>query len=222
MVNIIYKDEYLVIVNKAAGIPSQQDKSGDKDAISLCAELLASNGENSELHIINRLDRVVGGLILLARSSKCSAELSCLIESDISKEYYAVVEGDPGEGIMEDYLCKDAILGKAYVVKTGTKGAKTARLEYKTLATKEQQGKIVSLVKIKLLTGRFHQIRVQFSSRKMPILGDKKYGSKDFRAKMPSLFAARLKFEYKSHLIEAKALPNLDLYPWSLFTTDSF
>ena len=217
MTNIVYKTRDFVVVNKPSGIPSQADKSGDDDAMKQCAAALSELGEKNELHIINRLDRVVGGLVLFARSRESAATLSAMISDDITKEYRAVVEGTPGEGVMKDFLYKDSILGKSYVVKEPIGGAKEAELEYKTLETVEHNGKTLSLVSVKLKTGRFHQIRAQFSYRKMPLIGDKKYGSRDFTTNQPALFATRLAFRYKSEDIDVRANPDFTAYPWSLF-----
>ena len=118
---------------------------------------------------------------------------------------------------MQDYIYKDAALNKAFVTNRSRSGVKSAELEYTTLSVLELDGRHISLVKVKLKTGRFHQIRAQFASRKMPLIGDKKYGSRDFKAKMPSLFASEIGFKIGGDIVECKALPNLCEYPWSLF-----
>ncbi len=188
----------------------------------LCADLLRACGEGSELHIINRLDKVVGGLVLFARNRESAAALSAILSDGIVKEYRAVAEGEVGVGIMRDFIYKDSTLGRAFVTSAPNRGAKEALLEYETLESVVHKGKTLSLVKVALKTGRFHQIRAQFSSRKMPLVGDKKYGSRDFGARTPSLFASRLAFEYKSESFDIRALPVLDAYPWSLFNKDNF
>ena len=125
-------------------------------------------------------------------------------------------------GILFDYLYKDAKLGKAFVTDRARAGVKAAELEYATLDSVERDGEWVSLVKIKLKTGRFHQIRVQFASRKMSLIGDKKYGSKDFKAKIPSLFATEIGFKNKGKEVKASRLPSLSDYPWSLFAEEKY
>ena len=222
MTSIVYKTRDFVVVNKPSGVPSQADKSGDDDAMKQCAKSLSAIGEKTELHAINRLDRVVGGLMLFARSRESAATLSALLADEITKEYRAVVEGNPGDGVMKDMLYKDSILGKAYVVKDSIGGAKEAELQYKTLETVEYNGRTLSLVSVKLKTGRFHQIRAQFSSRKMPLIGDKKYGSKDFVTNQPALFATRIAFRYKSEDIDVRANPDFSAYPWKLFDKMNF
>ena len=175
MIEIIDKSKNYIVVYKPAGVPSQSDPSGDADAMSLCSEQLRSMGESGELFLIHRLDRVVGGLIVFARNKKAAADLSAQVaDRRLTKVYYAVVEGRAEGGIMRDFLYKDATLGKAFVTDRKRAGVKEAELEYSVLDTVEVDGVELSLVKICLKTGRFHQIRAQFSSRKMPLVGDKK------------------------------------------------
>ena len=222
MTSVVYKNDDFLVANKPVGTPSQADNSGDKDAMKECSELLRDIGERDELHIINRLDRVVGGLILLARSSRAAAELSSLLQGGITKEYRAVIEGECGDGEMRDFLYKDATLGRAYVMKDARRGAKEAILEYSTLDMAEHNGRKLSLVKVELKTGRFHQIRAQFSSRRMPLVGDKKYGSKVSGTPHPALFAARLAFSYKGENYDITAAPDITAFPWSLFDKKYF
>ena len=112
-------------------MPSQSDPSGDKDAMTLTSELLRSEGSNPSLFLIHRLDRVVGGLMVFARTKEAAALLSSAVaERDMTKEYFAVVPGSPEGGVMEDYLYKDANLGKAFVTDRKRNGVKEARLEY--------------------------------------------------------------------------------------------
>lgn len=223
MIEIISKTKDYVIIYKPPGVPSQSDPSGDTDAMTACSMLLRENGEPDILYLIHRLDRVVGGLIVFARNKKSAATLSCLVaEHRITKEYFAVVEGCPDGGIMKDYIYKDQALGKAFVTDRKRNGVKEAELEYTTLSTVDCDGRSVSLVRIKLKTGRFHQIRAQFSSRKMPLIGDKKYGSRDFKAKMPALFATGLVFQFNDKEVSATRLPSLTDYPWSLFEEEKY
>lgn len=223
MIEIVSKTKDYVIIKKTAGMPSQSDPSGDKDAMTLCSELLSDSGENSGLYLIHRLDRVVGGLMVFARNKKTAADLSSQVaDHSFGKHYYAVVEGMAEGGVMHDLLFKDANLNKAFVTDRKRAGVKSAELEYDRLDTAEVDGRKVSLVKIKLKTGRFHQIRVQFASRKMPLIGDKKYGSRDFKAKAPSLFATEISFRIDGKEIKAARLPDLTQYPWSLFEEEKY
>ena len=223
MIEIVYKTQDFAVVYKPAGIPSQSDPTGDPDALSLCSELLSAEGERDSLFLIHRLDRVVGGLLVFARNKKSAAALSSIIsEQRLNKEYFAVVPGRPEGGVMKDFLYKDATLGKAFVTDRKRAGVKEARLEYKLLDTVEVDDRVLSLVKVNLNTGRFHQIRAQFASRKMPLIGDKKYGSRDIQAKMPSLFAARLAFDLYGKRTDVTKLPDLSKYPWSLFKIEKY
>lgn len=223
MIEIIDKSKNYIVVYKPAGVPSQSDPSGDADAMSLCSEQLRSMGESGELFLIHRLDRVVGGLIVFARNKKAAADLSAQVaDRRLTKVYYAVVEGRAEGGIMRDFLYKDATLGKAFVTDRKRAGVKEAELEYSVLDTVEVDGVELSLVKICLKTGRFHQIRAQFSSRKMPLVGDKKYGSRDLKVRMPALFATKLGFYSAGRVVEAVKLPKHNSYPWSLFNEEIY
>ena len=220
---IVLKNKNLVVINKPAGMPSQSDPSGDKDAMTLTSELLREMGESGDLFLIHRLDRVVGGLMVFARNKSCAAALSSAVaDRAMTKEYFAVVPGQPEGGVMEDYLYKDATLGKSFVTDRKRNGVKLARLEYRLCHIVETERGELSLVRVKLDTGRFHQIRCQFASRMMPLVGDKKYGSRDFLAKTPALFAARLSFDYDGEHFDVSAMPDRERHPWSLFSEDKY
>ena len=223
MIEIVSKTKDYIIIFKPCGMPSQSDPTGDVDAMTALKQILKDGGEREELYLIHRLDRVVGGLLVFARNKQSAALLSSLVADRLlDKEYYAVVEGTLEGGVMTDYIYKDSSLGKAFVTDRKRLGVKDAELEYSTLATVKVEERSLSLVKVKLKTGRFHQIRVQFASRKMPLIGDKKYGSRDFKAKTPSLFATSLSFGFKGKRISESRLPDLESYPWSLFEKESF
>ena len=222
MTRIVYKTPDFLIGYKPAGVPSQSDKSGDVDALSALSHELSALGEVSELYLIHRLDRVVGGLLAFARNKRSAAALSALVaDGELCKEYFAVVDGAAQSGDMVDYLIKDATLGKAIVSSPDKKGAKRASLEYEVLDTVSYKDKPLSLVKIKLHTGRFHQIRAQFSSRKMPLFADKKYGSRH-RGQSPALFAFRIAFDTDGLSCDTSMLPELSELPWSLFAKEKY
>lgn len=223
MTEIVYKSRDFVIVYKPAGLPSQSDPSGDKDAMTITAELLSLSGERDELYLIHRLDRVVGGLLVFARNKAYAAKLSRLVaEEKIGKEYLAVVDGVPEGDSMRDYLYKDARLGKAFVVDRQRVGVKEAVLEFKLIKTVYVDEKPKSLVSVTLKTGRFHQIRAQFSHRGMPLVGDGKYGSRDKTVRVPSLFANRLSIDIDGQMVSAERLPNTSEYPWCLFEKECY
>ena len=219
---ILYKDKNLVAVLKPIGVASQSDPSGDKDAMELCSEQLLLLGERSaDLYPVHRLDKVVGGILVFARSKRYAAMLSELFSTrSAEKEYLAVVEGEAEGGALEDLLFKDSRSAKAFVVDRKRAGVKEARLTYEPLSKACVGERTVTLVRVKLDTGRFHQIRAQFSSRKMPILGDGKYGSRDNQSKSPALFASGLKFELDGKVYEFSKMPDREIYPWSLFKYD--
>ncbi len=220
---ILYKSHNAIVIYKPHMMPSQSDISGDEDALTLTSELLKAIGEREELYLINRLDRVVSGLMIFARNKSYAKKLSAILSEDsFSKEYFAVIDGVVKEGKMVDWLAKDSAIGKAVVCKEGDKGAKEAILDLELLEKVNYQGKEKSLVHVKLRTGRFHQIRAQLSSRGAPLTGDKKYGSRDFAVRQPALFAYHLSALVDGEKIEAKRLPDTDKYPWNLFSAEKY
>jgi 23S rRNA pseudouridine1911/1915/1917 synthase len=218
VVEILYKSKNAVVIYKPSGIPSQADPTGDKDAMALTAEKLCESGENSSLWLIHRLDRVVGGLLVFARNKKYAAILSEYVKDRlVTKEYYAVVDGEAEGGALENLIFKDARSGKAFIVDRDRQGTKPARLTYRRLASVETEKGTKTLIYITLDTGRFHQIRAQMSHIKHPITGDGKYGSRDTRAKSLALMASHLAIDLPGESIDVSRLPELDTYPWSLF-----
>ena len=189
---ILYSDENIAVIVKPVGLDSE------KDVPQQLAKQLGG-----EFLTVHRLDQNVGGVMVYARNSKAAAELSRQIQSgSFAKEYVALVHGTPEEtGDWTDLLFKDSRKNKVFVVKKERAGVKKARLTYQRLRAGER-----SLVRIRLYTGRSHQIRVQFSSRGFPLVGDHKYGS---RAKetAPMLFSCCLEFDLKTHFRFEK-LPN--------------
>lgn len=217
MPKIVYKTKKAVAIIKPVGMPSQSDPSGDRDAMTATSEMLFAAGERETLFLVHRLDRTVGGVMVFARSKESAAALSSAIGSgNFKKEYLAVVEGRLEDGELRDYLFKDSRLSKAFVVSSSRRGAKLASLSFKTLETVNVAGGERSLVRIELHTGRFHQIRAQFSSRGASLVGDGKYGSRDKGARFPALFATSVSCEGILDK-EVSALPDSSLYPWSLF-----
>lgn len=214
ILEIVFKNKDFVVINKDPFVPSQPDPTGDEDAFTMTSRYLRENGEKEKLWLIHRLDRVVGGLLVFARNQRSAAELSRLAaEGGIEKLYLAVCEGDAPGGEMRDFLFKDSLTKKAYVASSMRKGAKEAVLEYRKLSSENG----LTLVEIDLKTGRFHQIRAQFSSRKLSLVGDKKYGSRDSGAKSPALFANKLGFTLFGKKYSFSAKPDGQKYPWSIF-----
>ena len=185
---ILYNDPHIVVCIKPVGILSQADSSGSESMISAL-----SNMYGCEIHPLHRLDKGVSGVMVYAKTKLAAATLSRdIAKHRLKKEYLAVVQGVPEEsGEMVDLLFKDSKKNKSFVVKRARKGVKEAKLEYERLETDGQK----SLVQVLLHTGRTHQIRVQFSSRKMSLLGDKKYGSTADYENI-ALMSYRLTFEH--------------------------
>lgn len=190
---ILYSDKAIAVIVKPVGLDSEQE---------VPAALKEKLG--GEIYPIHRLDKNVGGVMVFARTRQSAAALSKAVqEGSMVKEYVAIVHGTPPEsGDWEDYLFKDSRKNKVFVVKRERKGVKKARLEFKRLTAGE-----TSLVRIRLHTGRSHQIRVQFSSRGFPLVGDHKYGSRD-EATAPMLFSCKISFPHKGETANFEKLPD--------------
>lgn len=192
---IIYEDNHIIVVEKIPNIPSQADKTGDVDMLTLIKNYIKEKYEkkgNVYLGLVHRLDRPVGGVMVFAKTSKAASRLSEEVRiKQFQKEYLVVVDGkfEKENSILEDYLLKNGQKNISKVVKEGTKNSKYAKLEYQTLKYNKEID--LSLLKIKLHTGRHHQIRVQLSSRSHSIYGDQKYGSRG-RGKQIALWAYKL------------------------------
>ena len=187
---ILYTDKSLIVCVKPVGMDSE------KEVPETLKQLLGG-----EIFPIHRLDQNVGGVMVYARTKPAAAALSKLVQDGaMVKEYVAVVHGTPPEsGDWTDFLFKDSTKNKVFVVKKERKGVKKARLEFVTLAP--------SLVRIRLHTGRSHQIRVQFSSRGFPLVGDHKYGSRD-EAMAPMLFSCCISFPWHGTQMKFEQLPD--------------
>ena len=184
--NILYEDNHILVVVKPVGIPVQQDKTGDKDLLSMLKEYLKEKYHkpgNVYLGLVHRLDRMVGGVMVFAKTSKAASRLSEYIrQKNVKKKYLAIVNGTlpitKERRKLENYLVKNERLNKSNVTKENVKNAKLAVLEYCVKKNFTYQNKKYSLVDIDLHTGRHHQIRVQFSHIGAPLYGDIKYGQK--------------------------------------------
>ena len=190
---LLYSDKHIAVCVKPVGLDSE-------------AEVPAALKEQlgGEIYPIHRLDQNVGGVMVYARTKQAAATLSKAIqEGQMVKEYVAMVHGTPSEtGDWEDLLWKDSRKNKVFVVKRMRGGVKKARLEFRRLSAGE-----TSLVQIRLHTGRSHQIRVQFSSRGFPLVGDHKYGSRDERT-APMLFSCRITFPWGKETKTFEAFPD--------------
>ena len=216
MIDILYKSRNVVVISKPYGMGSEPDQTGTADAMTETSRILHSLGEDDRLWLVHRLDRVVGGALVFARSASAAGELSKIIsERQLVKEYLAVVEGIPVEGEYLDHLYKDARIGKAVICSSDKKGAKQARLALKVIDTQDTEWGQYSLVRVTLHTGRFHQIRVQLANRGTPIVGDGKYGSRNNKAAGIALYSAHLSLRNES--INVLSIPSATEYPWNLF-----
>ena len=167
MLNVIYEDKDKIIVNKPAGQLSQSARGFDMDLVSEVLTYRKNKGEEAYAAIINRLDRPVSGLVLIAKNKKEAARLSALMQREsLCKQYLVLVCGRPHSDTGKDNTSK--------VVSKEQAGAKKAVLEYSLIDYDEERN--VSRLLINLITGRHHQIRVQLSSRNLPVVGDGKYG----------------------------------------------
>ena len=190
--DILYSDKGIVVCVKPLGLDSEQE---------FPSALIEQLG--GEIFPIHRLDKNVGGVMVYARTKQTAAALSKAVqEGTMVKEYVAMVHGTPPEtGDWEDLLWKDSKKNKVFVVKRQRGGVKKARLEFTRLIAGE-----TSLVRIRLHTGRSHQIRVQFSSRGFPLVGDHKYGARDEKT-APMLFSCCITFPYRGEIRRFEALP---------------
>ena len=180
--NILYEDNHIIVVEKPANIPSQGDKTGDLDMLTIIKAYLKEKYNkpgNVYLGLVHRLDRPVGGVMVFAKTSKAAARLSEQVREKVfKKKYLVIVNGkfEEKKGTLKDYLLKNERLNKSRVVEEGTKNSKYAELDYEVLKYDKEQN--LSLLKINLHTGRHHQIRVQLSSRDHSIYGDAKYNGR--------------------------------------------
>lgn len=219
--NVLYEDNHIIAVEKPYGVPSQEDMSNDEDMLSIIKQYLKEKYKkpgNVYVGLVHRLDRVTGGVMVFAKTSKAASRLSEEIRTNrFEKAYLCVVEGHlkDKEGRWEDHLYKDSKLNLVSTCSPSKKNAKYCLLEYRVLEEKEGY----SLVKVKLHTGRSHQIRVQFSSRGFPLLGDKKYGSSinlDHRIALWS-YQIQVKHPTKDEVLSF-CLP-ANVFPFSMFQT---
>ena len=215
MINILYEDNHLLVVEKPINVLVQADNTNDLDLLTILKKYLKEKYNkpgNVYLGLVHRLDRVVGGVMVFAKTSKAASRLAKQVQSrEIEKIYYAVACGNlSGFGRLEDYLVKNEKTNTSYVSQDG----KLAILNYEVLDNAQN----MSLVKINLETGRHHQIRVQFSNYGYPLFGDARYNKEYKVGEQIALFAKELSFYHpitKEKLIFSLNLPNR--YPYTLF-----
>lgn len=209
---ILYQDNRILVCLKPAGVRSTDEPGG-------LPELLRHQlgDETACLRTVHRLDQVVGGVMVLARSRKAAQLLSQQIADHLfTKEYLAVVEGtlpEP-EGIWADLLGRDKVRRLTYVAQTPGKKVREARLGYRLLEQRDG----LSLVAVRLLTGRTHQIRCQFSARGLPLVGDQKYGASARNTEGIALWSHLLAFQHPQtgEPVQFEAPPP-KTWPWTQF-----
>ena len=206
---IVYLDSDILVCVKPARVLSTDEPGG---LPSLVREALGD--PQADIRTVHRLDRVVSGLMVLARNARAASELSRQIrEGEFEKEYLAVIHGVPAEqdGTLRDLLGRDKARKMTFVAKEPAKGVQEAVLHYRTLHTRND----LSKVRIRLETGRTHQIRVQFSSRGWPLVGERKYAEIDDPCEI-ALWSCRLRFTHPGtgETVEFEKTPP-DIYPWT-------
>lgn len=201
--DILYDDKQIVVCVKPQGIISQSDDNKQQNMVSLLEKALTT-----KIYPVHRLDKETGGVMVFAKNSNAAAKLSRdITEHKLEKEYLAVTHNkvNPSSNELVDLLFYDRQRNKSYVVKRERKGVKKAVLDYVLQSVFEINDAVYSLVKIKLKTGRTHQIRIQFASRGYPLLGDRKYGALDDVRNL-GLWAYKLSF------FHPKTLQRLEFY----------
>ena len=222
---VLYEDNHIIVVVKPQNIPTQEDESKDKDMLTIVKEYIKEKENkpgNVFVGLVHRLDRPTGGVMVFAKTSKSASRLTEQIKNgEFKKRYLSVINGKPREkrGKLVNFLKKNSRNNTVMVVPELTTGAKRAELDYEVLEAKEK----VSLVDIKLHTGRSHQIRVQMKTIGCPVYGDVKYGG-DILAKGHNLalWAYELKFVHPTtkENMTFKVYPPENIVPWNVFNLD--
>jgi len=220
---ILFEDNHIIVVEKPQNIPSAPDSSGDTDMLTMVKDYIKQKYNkpgNVFIGLVHRLDRPTGGVMVFARTSKAAERLSeCLREGEFDKRYYAVVMGKPREKSdrITHYLLKDEASNTVSVVPQLTAGAKEASLQYTVIESAD----LVSLIDVRLETGRSHQIRAQMATVGHPVFGDAKYGGDKTPKGKLALWSYQLKFPHPTTkvLMSFRVIPPVDETPWKLFRT---
>lgn len=198
-INVLYEDNHIIVVEKPYNVPSQSDKTGDEDMLTITKKYIKEKYNKPGdvyLGLVHRLDRPTGGIMVFARTSKAASRLSEQIRNNgFQKRYLAMCDGkfEQEKGTFRDFLLKNERKNMSKVVPEGTRNAKEAILDYEVCSYEYKTN--LSLVKVNLRTGRHHQIRVQFASRGHSLYGDQKYGTRG-RGKPLRLWAYYLSFSH--------------------------
>ncbi len=222
MVQVVYEDNHLIVVNKLSGEIVQGDKTGDVtliDSVKHYIKTKYNKPGNVFLGLVHRLDRPVGGLVIFARTSKALSRLNDMFRNgEIDKTYWAVTENKPpqNEGTLEGWIYRNEKQNKSYLSHRERPNSKHAVLNYRLLTSSDRY----FLIEVKLLTGRHHQIRCQLSDIGCPIKGDLKYGARRSNTDGSiSLIARKIEFIHpvsRQHLSLEAPLPDSPL--WKFFS----
>jgi 23S rRNA pseudouridine1911/1915/1917 synthase len=221
LIPVIYEDNHLLVVVKPVNVPTQADESHDPDLLTLLKDDLKIRHNKPGqvfLGLVHRLDRPAGGVMVFAKTSKAAGRLSDQIRThSIKKHYYAVIHGRPPalSGSLHHYLIKDSATNTVHTTSSHNKEAKEAKLNYQVVSEHER----LCLVRIDLLTGRPHQIRVQMSSIGCPLYGDQKYGAHVNRVgQQLALWSTMLSLNHPTtkEALTFNSIPPRE-YPWDLW-----
>ena len=219
MINVIYEDNHLLVVEKPVNVLSQGDDTNDKDMVNLLKNYLKvkyNKPGNVFVGLVHRLDRPVGGIMVFAKTSKAASRLSEQVRNkSLKKTYRAVLNGNMKKDTLKDYLYKNKKTNMVSVVNKNHKDAKDAELSYETISKNEK----FSMVQVDLKTGRPHQIRVQFSSRNHPLFGDQRYGQHiNKKGDQIALWSYKIEITHPTTKEKMEFICNPpNNYPWNLF-----
>jgi len=223
---VLHEDNHVIVVLKPQNVPCCEDETKDMDLLTVVKEhirIKENKAGNAFAGLVHRLDRVTGGVMVYAKSSKAASRLSQQMrEGDFEKKYSAVVAGIPHDdrAVLRHYVKKNPINNMVYVCGQTVEGAKFCELEYFVL----QKEKGLSLVKVVLHTGRTHQIRVQMAAIGCPVYGDMRYGGEKAVKGNLALWATELAFTHpvSGQRLVFKIEPPVDKSPWNIFNTEKF
>lgn len=221
---ILHEDNHVIVVLKPQNVPSCEDESKDRDMLTIIKDYIKETYHktgNVYLGLVHRLDRPTGGVMVFAKSSKAASRLSeQLRDGDFEKRYFAVLVGTPREekATLTHYMKKNAVNNMVYICPPSVQGAKFAELEYNTLETQSD----LSLVDVRLHTGRSHQIRVQMNAIGTPVYGDMRYGGEKAKKGYLALWAYYLSFTHpvSKEKMVFRVQPPKENAPWTLFDTE--
>ncbi len=223
---VLFEDNQIVVVIKPQNVPSAPDESGDKDMLTLVKEHVKEKYDKpgeAFIGLVHRLDRPTGGIMVFARNSKSAKRLAEMFKThDVEKVYYAVTSTPVKvkKQTLVNYLKKDEKENLVKVVPMSEKGAKRAELSFSVLQSDEKN----SLLEVKILTGRSHQIRVQLATIGCPLVGDVKYGKSTGKTSALGLWAGKLSFTHPTtkEKLTFLAVPDMSKAPWKNFNMEKF